>query len=344
MRQLQLVAHGKPSDVIELNTVSEPALGQEEILVSMEAAPLNPSDFLLVQGMYGIRPAFPFPMGSEGVGRVAKTGSKVDAALQGKRVLIVPTYEQGTWADQVIVPVRNIVPMSDEADPLQLSMIGINPVTAYLLLNRYVSLMPGDWIGQTAANSAMGQYVIKLARLAGVKTLNVVRREEAAERVRQFGGDRVVLQGDNLHEDIEKALDGKKLSLVLDTVGGTSVGELAKSLKTGGSIVVYAMQSGQFPAISPKDFIYRGLSFHGFWLINWIRNAPRTEIQEIYQKLGDLAADGSLSAAVEHVYPLEQFKEAFEQSLKSNRGGKILFKFGATDGTDLRNSTTKGIR
>src|SRR5207247_3368130 len=82
----------------------------------------------------------------EGVGRVAKVGSKVDVALQGKRVLILPTYEQGTWADQVVVPVRNIVPMSDEADPLQLSMIGINPATAYLLLNRYVSLMPGDWI------------------------------------------------------------------------------------------------------------------------------------------------------------------------------------------------------
>jgi NADPH:quinone reductase-like Zn-dependent oxidoreductase len=107
------------------------------------------------------------------------------------------------------------------------------------------------------------------------------------------------------------------------------VGELAKSLKTGGSIVVYAMQSGQFPAISPKDFIYRGLSLHGFWLMNWIRNAPRTEIHEVYQKLGDLVADGSLSAAVEHVYPLEQFKEAFEQSLKPNRSGKILFKFGA---------------
>jgi NADPH:quinone reductase-like Zn-dependent oxidoreductase len=114
-------------------------------------------------------------------------------------------------------------------------------------------------------------------------------------------------------------------------VGGTPVGELAKSLKPGGSIVVYAMQSAQFPAISPKDFIYRGLSLHGFWLINWIRNAPRTEIQEIYQKLGDLVSDGSLSAAVEQVYPLEQFKEAFEKSLKSNRSGKILFKFGATD-------------
>jgi NADPH:quinone reductase-like Zn-dependent oxidoreductase len=107
------------------------------------------------------------------------------------------------------------------------------------------------------------------------------------------------------------------------------VGDLAKSLKIGGSVVVYALLGGQFPALAPKDLIYRGLTLHGFWLVNWIRNAPRTEIQEIYQKLDDLVADGSLSAAVEHVYPLEQFKEAFEQSLKSNRNGKILFKFGA---------------
>jgi NADPH:quinone reductase-like Zn-dependent oxidoreductase len=282
MRQLQLVAFGEPSDVIELHTVSEPVLGQEDVLVSMEAAPINPSDFLLVRGIYGVRPSFPFSMGTEGVGRVTHTGSKVDVALQGKRVLILPTLEQGTWADQVVVPVRTLVPMSDEADPLQLSMIGINPVTAYLLLNRYVSLMPGDWIGQTAANSAMGQYIIALAKLAGVKTLNVVRREEAAQQVWQSGGDRVV----------------------------------------------YGIQSEQFPVFS-LDFVFRGLSLHGFWLANWIRHAPRTEIQEVYQKLGDLVADGSLSAAVEQVYPLDQFKEAFEHSLRSNRRGKILFTFGA---------------
>jgi NADPH:quinone reductase-like Zn-dependent oxidoreductase len=62
--------------------------------------------------------------------------------------------------------------------------------------------------------------------------------------------------------------------------------------------------------------------------VNWLRNAPRTEVQELYQKLADLVADGSLCAAVEHAYPLEQFKEAVERSLKSNRSGKILFKFG----------------
>jgi hypothetical protein len=85
MRQLQLIAHGEPSDVIELNTVFEPVLGQEEVLVSMEATPLNPFDFTLVRGIYGVRPALPFSMGSEGVGRVVKTGSKVDVAQRRLR-------------------------------------------------------------------------------------------------------------------------------------------------------------------------------------------------------------------------------------------------------------------
>jgi NADPH:quinone reductase-like Zn-dependent oxidoreductase len=328
MRQLQLIANGEPLDVIKLNTVDEPALGPEEVLISMEAAPINPSDFLLVRGMYAVKPNLPFSLGAEGVGRVIKIGSKVDVTLKGRRVLILPTYEQGTWADQVVVPLHNIVRISDEADPLQLAMIGVNAATAYLLLHRYVSLMPDDWIGQTAANSAMGQCIIALAKLAGVKTLNVVRREEAAKQVRQFGGDRVVIQGDSLRKDIDAALGGKKLSLVLDILGGTPAGELAESLKPGGAIVTYAFQDG-YPALSP-NFLFHNLSLHGFWLINWIRNAPSAEIQETYQKLSDFIVDGSLSAKVQNVYPLEHFNEAIEESLKSNRNGKILFKLSSS--------------
>jgi NADPH:quinone reductase-like Zn-dependent oxidoreductase len=92
----------------------------------MEAAPLNPSDFLLVRGIYGVRPSFPFSLGSEGVGRVTQTGSKVDVGLQGKRVLILPTYEQGV-GDQVVVPVQNIVPMSDAGGPLLDDGINLPP-------------------------------------------------------------------------------------------------------------------------------------------------------------------------------------------------------------------------
>jgi NADPH:quinone reductase-like Zn-dependent oxidoreductase len=56
--------------------------------------------------MYGVRPTFPSSVGAEGVGRVAKIGSKVDVVLQSKRILIIPTYEQGTWVDQVVANCR----------------------------------------------------------------------------------------------------------------------------------------------------------------------------------------------------------------------------------------------
>jgi NADPH:quinone reductase-like Zn-dependent oxidoreductase len=329
MHQLQLKAHGEPSDVVELTALDEPTLGDEDVLVSMEAAPINPSDFMLVRGTYRVRPNLPSPLGSEGVGRVVQTGSKVDPALRDQRVLIIPNNEQGTWADRVVLPVRNVVPLSHETDPIQLSMIGINGVTAYLLLNRYVGLMPGDWIGQTAGNSAMGQCIIKLARLAGVKTLSVVRRPEAAEQVRQFGGDRVVLQDDDLHRNIDEALAGKKLTLVLDAIGGTPVGELASWLKPGGSVVSYGVQDGQFPGLSPYELIFRSLSLHGFSVSNWMHKAPREEMHEIYLRLGDLVAEGSLAVAVDGVYPLENFTEAFAQSVSGDRKGKTIFKLNA---------------
>jgi NADPH:quinone reductase-like Zn-dependent oxidoreductase len=59
-----------------------------------------------------------------------------------------------------------------------------------------------------------------------------------------------------------------------------------------------------------------------------MRNAPSAEVREVYQKLADLVADGSLTAAAEQVYPLDQFKQAINRSLKSSRNGKIPFKFG----------------
>jgi len=62
-----------------------------------------------------------------------------------------------------------------------------------------------------------------------------------------------------------------------------------------------------------------------------MRSAPRPAIQEMYQRLGDLVTDGSLSVAVAQVYPLDQFKDAIKQSLQSNRSGKILFTCGAND-------------
>lgn len=326
MQRLTLTAFGAPEDVLALTEIPTPELTAEQVLVRMEAATINGSDLMLIRGMYPIRPSLPADVGCEGVGCVIKTGSAVEA-LRGKRVVVLPTYEQGTWAEEIVVSRKSIVEVDESADPLQLAMLPINPATAYLLLTKFRSLQAGDWIGQTAANSAVGQYVTQLARSLGVKTLNVVRRPEAAEVVRKLGGDAVLVQGDSLDNEIGATLGQEQLALALDMLGGQPIGTLMHHLRIGGAGVGYALQSGSFPAVSPLDLYFRNLSLNGFWMVNWLRSAPHEEIQETYRHLARLVAEGSLSARVEKTYKLAQYKEAIVHAQQSERSGKVLFSF-----------------
>ena len=103
----------------------------------------------------------------------------------------------GTWSTHVVAVAAQLLPLPNEADPLQLSMMTINPPTAALLLSEFVTLRPGEWVIQNAANSAVGLYLVQLARYRGYRTVNVVRREDAAEVVREAGGDVVLVDGDD---------------------------------------------------------------------------------------------------------------------------------------------------
>ena len=326
MKHLQIVSRDgvRALDLAEDKSYN-PSLADGQVLIKMEAAVINGSDLLFVAGHFPIPHTLPSPVGGEGVGRVEKAG-KAAAHLIGKRVVIPPTYEQGTWAEYVVANHRSVVEIGDEGDVLQLGMLGINPPTAYLLLKDYAHLTPRDWIGQTAANGACSQYVIQLAKLAGIKTLNIVRTAEAAEQVKHFGGDKVVVQGDNLAQQIEETLAGQQLSLVLDAVGGSAIGELAKFLKFGGSAVAYGLMSGQPQNISPINLIFNGLSLHGFWEINWLRHASQADIQFTFKHLAGLVAEGKLHAAVEATYTLDEFHAAVEHAQKAGRHGKILFR------------------
>jgi NADPH:quinone reductase-like Zn-dependent oxidoreductase len=329
MSALQLSGFGDPAEVVALVPQPELRPGRGQVLVALEAAPLHPSDLHLIRGFYGMRPDLPAPLGAEGLGRVVELGPGAEEALAGRRVVILPTYEQGTWADHAVVATRNVVAVSDDGDPLQLAMIGVNPLTALLLLRLHEALANGDWIAQTAANSAVGQYVIKLAKLAGVKTLNVVRREAAAAQVRASGGDRVLIDGDNLSAELEHALDGHELALVLDSIGGPVVAELAHKLRFGGKVVSFGALGGHPTALSVRqDLIYRQVSHHGFWTFNWLRQASREDIQAAYQEIADLVTSGELAAEVDHTFRLDQYAEAFSRAEHYQRPGKELFVFG----------------
>ena len=329
MPALQLTGFGEPAEVVTL--VSQPALvtGRDEVIVALEAAAVHPSDIHLIRGFYGVRPRLPAPLGAEGVGKVAEVGPGADQALLGRRVAILPTYEQGTWADHALVAARDLVPVSDEGDPQQLAMIGVNPITALLLLRLFGPLSEGDWIAQTAANSAVGQYIIRLAERAGIHTLNVVRSQEAAAQVRVAGGDRVLIDGDDLSAQLQRVLGGQELALVLDSIGGPVVTNLAHRLRFGGKVVSFGALSGQPTALDIRqDLIYRNISHHGFWTFNWLTRAPRAEIDAAYQEIVALVTSGELTAEIDSTFRLEQYADALSRAEHYRRRGKVLFVFG----------------
>jgi len=326
MSQLILNAIGSIDENVELVKDPDLTVGPDDVLLEIEAAPINPVDFMLAAGTYGYQAQVPFALGSEGVGRVVEVGAQGNQPLLGRRVLIVPTYQQGTWADEVVVAAKNVVAITDEGDPLQLAMVSINLLTAQLALTRFVDLKPGQWVGQNLGNSGVGGYVIGLAKHAGLKTLSVVRREETAEKLRADGADLVLVDGNDLGERIAKALDGESLRLVVDGTGDATAGALAQSAEFGGTVASYSSVTGQPTQVGLGDSIYREVGLRGFWIVNWQNNAPREELKRTYVKLAELAAKGVVSSEVEATYKLADYRQALEHARRPGRAGKILFQ------------------
>jgi NADPH:quinone reductase-like Zn-dependent oxidoreductase len=325
MKSLQLKAFGKPTTAPELleSDPPEPAAGQ--VVVALEAAPINPSDLLLIRGRYGHRPALPAALGTEGVGRISAVGPGVDPDRIGERVLVLPTLQHGTWQDQVAIDQGDAIPVDAEADVRQLAMLGVNPITADLLLRSFVDLPPGAWVGQTGATSAVGHYVIALAKQAGIRTLNVVRRPEAAAALLESGADAVVVSGPDLDEQVRKTLGDQRLSLLLDPIAGDVIAELAPWLGRGGTLVSYGGMSGGPVVVAPADIIFRDLHVRGFWQKHWMDTTPRDEIAAAYAPLAAQVASGTLWAPVAATYQLEQYQEALVHATRTEGAGKVLF-------------------
>lgn len=110
--------------------------------------------------------------------------------------------------------------------------------------------------GQTLGNGAVGQFVTKMSKAAGYKTLSIVRTEDAAARVLKAGGDVTVVAGDGLAERVTKALDGQQLDLVIDGEGGETLTTLAQFVKFRGDVVAYSALNGP-QSIGVVDLVLR---------------------------------------------------------------------------------------
>jgi NADPH:quinone reductase-like Zn-dependent oxidoreductase len=192
------------------------------------------------------------------------------------------------------------------------------------MLSEFVDLQPGEWVIQNAANSAVGGYLIQIARSHGLRTVNVVRRESAIADVRRHGDEIVLVDGPDLAKRVAEATGGAKIRLGIDAVGGLATEHLARCLAEGGTLVNYGAMSGEPCMISPASFVFRDLTLRGFWLALWFRKASPQQQMAVYGDLARRIAAGELQARVHATYGIDRIKDAVAAAAAGERSGKIV--------------------
>ena len=317
---------GNPADVLEVKKEASRALNSGEVRVKVLAAPINPSDLLQISGNYGVDPVLPARPGSEGVGRVTEVSPEAKNLKVGQLVLLA---SGSTWAEEIVAPAEGFLPLPNlgpiSAEVIeQLAMTAVNPLTALLMLTSYGDIKEGQWIAQSAANSAVGGYVIQLAKQRGIKTVNIVRREGLADDLMAKGADVVLIDGPDLTAQIAKATDNASIMLALDPVGGDTYGRLANSLGYGGTLVTYGVLSGKPATLDTGKVIFNDTRLRGFWLYKWYQTATMQEKQAAFGQVIPLIANGMLKANIDSRFTVDQIKQAVARAWEGGRNGKVL--------------------
>jgi len=313
-----------PHEVISAKEFELPPLGEGQVLIEVLAAPINPSDVLTLTGEYGMLPPLPAVGGNEGVGRIAKLGPQADAWAIGELVLL--PIGSGTWTTHMVADSQRLMALPPQGDPLQLSMLSVNPPTALLMLREFVDLESGDWVIQNAANSAVGAYLVQIAANRGLKTVNVVRRESAVAAVKASGAEHVLVDGDDLDKRVSELTGGAKIRLGIDAVGGMASERLARCLAPAGTMVSYGAMSGEPCMLNPGTFIFRDLRLRGFWLAQWFRTATPEKQFAVFRELAQQVAQGELKARIQTTYGIDQISEAVAAAAAGERDGKIVLE------------------
>ena len=316
---------GEPADVITTREVTTPAPAAGEALVRMVLSPIHNHDLWTARGNYGYKPELPGAIGgTEALGIVESVGEGVDEALIGTRVTAAGFH--GAWAEYFTAPAAGLLPLpdviSDEAGAQLIAM----PFSALSLLET-LKVQKGDWLIQTAANGAVGKIMVGLAKARGINLLNLVRREEAAEELREMGVENVLSTADVDWQTKARDLIGKGGAVsAIDSVGGELGGQLVELLGKDGELIVFGTATGAPLSMSSGELIMKHITIKGFWGSRVSSEmAPETR-GRLIGELVQLAAKGELPLDTGGTYALADAAEAMKAALTTGRGGKVMLR------------------
>ncbi len=252
-RQLRSLVEEGGSVRMSIETIETPAPRSHQVLVRVEAAPLNPSDLGLLLAMADLagasasgsgdepvvtapisdrvmpslraRVGLSLPVGNEGAGTVVAAGDSPEAqALLGRRVAFLG---EGAYGEHALTAAQTCLPLPEGASAAEGASSFVNPLTALGMVET-MRREGHTALVHTAAASNLGQMLNRICLADGVPLVNVVRRPEQADLLREQGAAHVCdSSSDTFFADLVAALEATGATIAFDAVGG---GDLASQI------------------------------------------------------------------------------------------------------------------
>ncbi|WP_026454989.1 zinc-binding dehydrogenase [Saccharomonospora iraqiensis] len=295
----------------------DPEVPEGFVRVSVRAASLNMHDVWTLRGV-GIKPEqFPMILGCDGAG-VLDDGTEVvlhsvvndpswrgDDTLDPKRTLLTEKL-QGTFADSVVVPERNVLPKPAGLSFTEAATMGTAWLTAYRMLFTKSGLRPGQTMLVQGASGGVSTALVQLGRAAGYRVWVTGRTEEKRALAESLGAHRTFEPGARLPERVDA---------VFETVGKATWAHSLKSLRPGGIVVVSGSTSGPDPSADLQRVFFLQLRVAGSTM------GTRDELADLLSYV-DLAG---IRPQIGAELPLSDAERGFTDMLEGNTAGKIVF-------------------
>ena len=308
----------EPLSGLALGERPDPVAESGWTTVDVKAASLNHHDLWSLRGVGLKQDALPMILGCDAAG-LDEDGNEVvvhavvsdpswtgDETLDPKRSLLSERY-QGTFADKVVVPRRNVVPKPASLSFEEAACLPTAWLTAYRMLYTQGGLKPGDSVLVQGAGGGVATALIALGRAGGLRVFATSRDETKRARALELGAHEVVETGARLPQRVDA---------VMETVGKATWSHSIKSLRPGGTVVISGATSGNNPDQAELTRIF-------FLQLRVIGSTMGTRSE--LAALTELLDVSGVRPVIDQVLPMDEADKGFAAMEAGDVFGKIVF-------------------
>ena len=316
-----------PPQVLEVREVPLAEPGPGEVRLAVEAFGLNRSESQMRQGTYPMLNAtFPSRAGKEAVGTVTAVGAGVTGVQLGQRYTTVPCFDMnknGVYGEFAVVPAVALAPAPRGLDAVQATAIWQQYLTAYGPLVLYSQLGPGSVVLVTAATASVGHACIQVAKALGATVIATTRQADKAARLRETGADHVIVSGrQSIAAEVLRITEGKGANVIVDSISGPIVTELAECAAQKGKIFLYGRLDETPTPFPLVTCMKKALSITGYTLWEIVldpalrREAERWIVSHLER--------GTFAPVIDRTFKLDEIVDAHAYMDANQANGKIV--------------------